>query len=81
MLYDLEASGLSEWTDPHTAGQAAAESQKRVLAGLISLRLVLANELWEEKDRSACRKLERALDDAQKTGTLLSSLLNAEKWA
>jgi hypothetical protein len=76
-LYDLEASGLSEWSDPNTAAMAAYESIYRVQVMLLATRLRLSNDLHEEKDRSACRKLERELDDTYKSGVLTASLLKA----
>lgn len=80
-VYDLDAYGVSEWKSPEGAASADAGSTLRLQAMVIAVRLKLQNLLWEEDNPSGRRQLERHLDDAHKTGVLIASLLNGQKFA
>lgn len=75
---DLDKWGMGAWLDPGLAGEEAADSIQRLLAALIAYRLQLSRER-HTCERAQRRELERELDDAYKTGTMVMALLRTER--
>ncbi len=67
-----------DWYDPAAASQADFSMMQSCMAGIISARFVLMEELKAEDRPGIRRRLERELDDFFKTGNLLASLMKSE---
>jgi hypothetical protein len=83
MAPSLDSIDPIEWVpeellDPKQAQYADAGIVERTLQGLVAARFLTQSELLHAQ-RSQQRSLERVLDDFNKTGTMLMSLLRNER--
>lgn len=67
-----------EMANPREAQYADAGVVERTLQGLVAARF-LAHSEWLHAERPQQRNLERHLDELNKTGTMLMSLLRNER--